>query len=73
MTKMEEHLSGTVKDAFAFLFSYKLALNIFAVDSHILTGLFALGGIVLGRVLDWSWESWKKRRLRRKIRRKLSH
>ena len=68
---MEEHFFGTVKDAFAFLFSYKIALAMFAVDSHILTGLFALGGIVLGRVLDWSWESWKKRRVRRKYRRKL--
>lgn len=73
MTKMEEHIFGGCKDLLAFVGSYNLALNLFAVDAHFLTGLFALSGIVLGRVLDWSWETWKKRRARRRARRKLSH
>ena len=50
MTKMEEHAIGVIKDVVSFTCGYSLALNLFALDSHILTGLFALGGIVLGRL-----------------------
>lgn len=70
-SKMEEQILGVMKDCVAFVSGYSLALNFLAVDSTIVTGCFALGGIVLGRILDWSWESWKKRRARRKPRKKL--
>ena len=69
MTKMEEQVFGGLKDLTAYFISYKFLLLL--IDSHIITGLFALSGIVLGRILDWSWESYKKRRDRRKPRKKL--
>jgi hypothetical protein len=73
MTKMETQVLGGMKDVVAMICAYSLALNLFSFESQIITGLFALGGVVLGRILDWSWESYKKRRDRRRSRKKLSH
>ena len=64
--KMQENILGVCKDASSFLCSYIFAFNLFPLDSHIITGLFGLGGVVLGRVLDWGYERWKKRRARRR-------
>lgn len=73
MTKMETNLFGIVKDFTAYVCSYKLALTLLPLEPQYINGLFGLAGIVLGRVLDWSFTAWKTRRARRKARRKLSH
>lgn len=68
---MEENIFGGIKDVVAITCSYSLAWNFFAFESQIITGCFVLGGVALGRILDWSWESWKKRRARRKRNRRI--
>lgn len=69
--KMEEQILGILKDCVAFTCGFSLAMNLLPVDSTVITGCFALTGIVLGRILDWSWETYKKRRDKRKPRKKL--